>query len=700
MTGLLEFDEVDYMNDVNTQYHVTDMYNNKNLVLRRAQVFELAIHFKNRAFDENKDLVHLEFGIGVSPAALSGTKQKLDISKKIDKDIWSCEVVENEKEHKTVVVKVNIPNDAIIGKYNVVCEINKKSGGKQKHRHTLPQIAVIFNPFSKDDDVYMENEVDREEYVLNDHGVIFAGSWNHIGKVQWLFGQFDEGILDVVFKMFSRDHRYKANPVKSLKRRNSPVYVARVLSAMANVNDDNGVVTGNWSGNYSDGKSPTDWNGSVKILKQWMRLKRGVNYGQCWVFSGVLTTVLRAVGIPARPVTNFNSAHDREYNMSIDKFFYSNGTQANLSSGDSIWNFHVWNDCWMKRTDLPTGYDGWQSVDSTPQEPSEKVFQCGPAPVNAIKNGEINIGYDTDFLFGEVNADVVNFLVDDYDHVLKRLKVDSRHVGKMISTKSPGSNERLDITDQYKYKEGTKEERAAFEKAKLRGKLPPWHKYIKVQPEGDINIEVNTKVAKTITGKPIEFTVSVENTTDSTADCVIITRLESMFYNGTLKSGIKKIETKKSLKGKEKYIFDISATFNEYGFVLTHDRAIRCFVSVRNTKNDNLYMDNKTTVLKHPKCVQLTVPQTLNKGPFEIKYHITNPFPVALSICKLDIDGSGFSGEAVDQEIKIENPIPSGGSASGTITASAYRRGKKTIVANLESQEIKSIKAKAIIFVK
>ena len=33
-------------------------------------------------------------------------------------------------------------------------------------------------------------------------------------------------------------------------------------------------------------------------------------------------------------------------------------------------NFHVWNDVWMARSDLPPGYGGWQAVDSTPQERS------------------------------------------------------------------------------------------------------------------------------------------------------------------------------------------------------------------------------------------------------------------------------------------------------------------------------------------
>lgn len=30
----------------------------------------------------------------------------------------------------------------------------------------------------------------------------------------------------------------------------------------------------------------------------------------------------------------------------------------------------MWNDCWMKRPDLPSGFDGWQVVDATPQETS------------------------------------------------------------------------------------------------------------------------------------------------------------------------------------------------------------------------------------------------------------------------------------------------------------------------------------------
>jgi len=62
-------------------------------------------------------------------------------------------------------------------------------------------------------------------------------------------------------------------------------------ASKVNSNDDKGVVWGRWDGEYKDGKSPSSWSGSVKILKQWSENKMNpVKYGQCWVFSGVLVT--------------------------------------------------------------------------------------------------------------------------------------------------------------------------------------------------------------------------------------------------------------------------------------------------------------------------------------------------------------------------------------------------------------------------
>lgn len=79
---------------------------------------------------------------------------------------------------------------------------------------------------------------------------------------------------------------------------------------------------------------------------------------------------------------------------------------------DSVWNYHVWNDVWMARPDLPKGYGGWQAIDATPQETSLGFYQCGPASLEAIKTGQVGLNYDVGFMVASVNADVMRWKSD------------------------------------------------------------------------------------------------------------------------------------------------------------------------------------------------------------------------------------------------------------------------------------------------
>lgn len=81
------------------------------------------------------------------------------------------------------------------------------------------------------------------------------------------------------------------------------------------------------------------------------------------------------------------------------------------------------------------------------------IYCCGPAPVKAIKEGDMLLKYDIPFIFAEVNADVVYWVVQD-DGMQKK-SIRSSDVGKYISTKSVGRDSREDITHTYKYPEGT-----------------------------------------------------------------------------------------------------------------------------------------------------------------------------------------------------------------------------------------------------
>lgn len=81
------------------------------------------------------------------------------------------------------------------------------------------------------------------------------------------------------------------------------------------------------------------------------------------------------------------------------------------------------------------------------------VYCCGPVPVRAVKEGELGAKYDAPFVYAEVNADVVEYIILSDDKVLK-VGGSATRVGQCISTKAVCTDEREDITHLYKYPEG------------------------------------------------------------------------------------------------------------------------------------------------------------------------------------------------------------------------------------------------------
>ena len=151
---------------------------------------------------------------------------------------------------------------------------------------------------------------------------------------------------------------------------------------------------GKFEGNFEDGTYPWVWTGTSKIFEQYLRNGcKPVKYGQCWVFAAVATTMCRALGIPARPVTNFVSARDTNHTLSVDKYFDVFGEEIKGGPDgdcyDSIWNFHTWTETWMARPDLPHGYGGWQAIDPTPQDYNPGNF-----------SSDVRLGFSSDeYLF-------------------------------------------------------------------------------------------------------------------------------------------------------------------------------------------------------------------------------------------------------------------------------------------------------------
>uniref|UniRef100_A0AC35TRZ7 TGc domain-containing protein n=1 Tax=Rhabditophanes sp. KR3021 TaxID=114890 RepID=A0AC35TRZ7_9BILA len=200
------------------------------------------------------------------------------------------------------------------------------------------------------------------------------------------------------------------------------------------------------------------WIRSKDIFKRYLDDGERVKYGQCFTFAPLFTSVLRCLGIASRTVTCSNAGHDTNGSLVIERRLIrtNNGDVRSEQSED----------------DLGNEFDGWQVLDATPQEVSDGLRQCGPYPVKALYKGEINLKYDGIYIFSQMNADVVDRILEFDEssgiYTDKGYSFDENHshVGGMIvcpAKEYPLTVE--DITLQYKPEEGTVEERQQYYKA-------------------------------------------------------------------------------------------------------------------------------------------------------------------------------------------------------------------------------------------
>uniref|UniRef100_A0A8D3CQB7 Protein-glutamine gamma-glutamyltransferase 2 n=1 Tax=Scophthalmus maximus TaxID=52904 RepID=A0A8D3CQB7_SCOMX len=458
-------DGVELHTETNNTEHHTSEISVTELIVRRGQPFTVTLRLR-QPFNPDRHPLTVMAMAGPEPREDFGTMSYFGIPPSVRpsaKASWKLELHKNSAPHTGVLpLIITPPADAPIGEYIL-------TASHRDEDTLLARLVVLFNTWCPEDGVFLPDEAERQEYVMSEQGIIYKGSGNYINSVSWDFGQFEDDMVKICMTILNVSNNHLDNPAEDVSARADPTYVGRVVSAMINSQDDHGVVYGKWGGSYVGGRSPSHWSGSHAILKHWLNINcHPVKFGQCWVFAGVMCSVMRLFGIPCRVVTNYSSAHDTNSNLTIDVYHADYGVRER-ESPDSVWNFHVWVEGWMKRPDLAVDgkFDGWQVLDPTPQEMSNGIFCCGPASVKAIQSGDVNLKYDVPFVFAEVNADCVDWLVKADGSKLKIFS-DTKKVGQNISTKSVGSKKRRNITDNYKHREG------AFTSAMRRKRRMKW----------------------------------------------------------------------------------------------------------------------------------------------------------------------------------------------------------------------------------
>ncbi|XP_070276153.1 protein-glutamine gamma-glutamyltransferase E [Myotis yumanensis] len=678
---------IDWQMSANRQAHSTDNYNSQELILRRGQPFSFSLTL-NRVLRSGESLGFI-VSTGPSPSESAKTRAVFSLSSGTSGGSWYAQLV--SQRENTLNISISSPANAPIGWYTLNLQVSSQGNN---FTLKLGMLILLFNPWSQADSVFMNSQAERQEYVLEDSGAIFVGSTNRISMIGWNFGQFEGDILNICLAILDSSLNFRRDPAHDVARRGDPKYVGRVLSAMINSNDDNGVIAGNWSGSYTGGRDPRNWNGSVEILKEWKKSGfRPVRFGQCWVFAGTLNTVLRCFGIPARVITNFNSAHDTDRNLSVDVFYDPMGNPLDKGS-DSVWNFHVWNESWFVRNDLGPSYNGWQVLDATPQERSQGVFQCGPASVVAVREGDVNLDFDMPFIFAEVNADRITWIYDARRNTQKQNSSDTNTIGRYISTKAVGSYSRMDVTEKYKYPEGSRQERQVFDKAV--GKLKPNRTFGPTssteveRDEREPSISGVFKVNGILAvGKEVNLALTLKNLTRDMKTVTVNMTAWTIVYNGTLVHEVWKDSVTISLDPEEEVQHPVKITYAQYEKYLKADNMIRTTAVCRASDEAEVVVE-RDVILDNPTLTLKLMDQARMRKPVNVQMIFSNPLDEPVKNCVLMVEGSGLL--LGNLKIDVPNLRPKEQSRV-RFEIMPTRSGTKQLVADFSCNKFPAIKA-------
>ncbi|XP_061630916.1 protein-glutamine gamma-glutamyltransferase 2 [Phyllopteryx taeniolatus] len=652
----------------------------KRLIVRRGQPFAISARCSESALRPNQLALALHLG------------KRDEVVIKVEKgsrskDAWwfAEEVAQGQ-----VLLTLHSPADAIIGHYCLDVLVTSP-GGHVLEKNDKIKFHLLYNPWCRDDAVYLPDEKLLQEYIMNEHGIIYVGSSDYISSRHWHFGQFEENVMDICFEILDNSNDALRNSEKDMKQRWDPVYVGRIISAMVNSNGDRGVLVGRWQEPYTDGVSPSKWTSSVPILQKWSDGRaRPVKYGQCWVYAAVGCTVLRCLGIPTRHITNFASAHDTDGNLSVD-FLFNEKMESLDTRGrsDSSWNFHCWVESWMKRADLPQGNDGWQVLDPTPQELSDGEFCCGPCPVTAIKEGNLGVKYDAPFIFAEVNADIIHWIVRR-DGRRQKIRVFQDSVGINISTKSVFSNNREDVTLHYKHPEGSKKEREVYEKA---GR-PARETSTDMTKPGKLQMTI--KHAQPVFGSDFDVVVQLKNEGGAEVHARLTTLATGVTYNCRVRGELERQTKNVSVPAHKVHKEVLRVRYDDYAKCVSENNVVKVMALLE------VQGDNEPDMVTAR--IPLSLPEVLVELPGTAVIHqtltgsisFTNPLPVPLKRGVFTVEGAGLVSPT---EVKMNGDIGPGQKVRVKLNFSPVRSGVRKLLVDFDSDRLMDVKGAATVVV-
>lgn len=321
-------------------------------------------------------------------------------------------------------------------------------------------------------------------------------------------------------------------------------------------------------------------------------------------------------------------------------------------------------------------------------------FCCGPMSLVALRRGQISLPYDGAFIFAEVNADRIRWVEDESGKFVKT-DINTTSVGKYISTNKPACkktsarilDQREDITDEYKHKEGTTAERISVITANASGTYSDKNIYELKDDQKDVKF--NFEVSETFKyGEPFDVTVELSNTSAEKRTVNGRVTSHTTYYTGVNYCKVKKMNYHDViLEPKQSTKLTMKVTYEDYRTKLIDHCCFHhfCMLKVKETKQ--IFIDEENVSLEKPKLT-LKAPEKITVGkPFNVNISFRNPLSDDLTDCVLSIEVPGI------QKAKQipQNNVKGKQEFVTAVEMTAAKKGNRKIIANFDSKQLEGV---------
>ncbi|CAF4575797.1 unnamed protein product [Rotaria socialis] len=639
--------------------HSTIYYDIQGLVLRRGQPFSFTITF-------NQDLPIDKYNLSIifkSQTWQNFPRVKIPLNG--SSNGWSAKRLSTkDQENNCVYFQICSPCDATIGKYSLFLEISPlKSGLATKQDLSVFQfdidIYILFNPWNSTDVCGLLSSDQIAEYALSEHGQIYLGSSEIPQSIPWNFGQFDRDVLLTALSLLNKT----SLPTES--RIDMSLILRRLSSKVCS---DPGAHDGIFPPSSDESLSLHQKNGytsSSAILKQYL-LSNGQSVqggsGSNWQHAAVFCSLCRSLGIPSRIVTVYNATCGAQEQENINLHGGTRQRPIIVVNKKVTRPWYLWNECWMRRDDIPAQNSGWQVVDSSAIDYNTKMRRIGPCAVSALRSGTLSLKWDTPDIYSVLNANRSYWLVYP-DRNMEENVTDTKVLTKSLRKE----NEYDDITSNYKLE-------------KTSNQIPPHH---------DVNIDIdipnslrfgdNLQVilnATNLSNKPRTLAVALRlirlnptieikpNANNQTQAQHVFQNANPEIININSQTPIQSIVQAVRLDIYEDTIIPIKVAHHHQVWTGCFDSLLKLYISGIVKETGQIYQNEKYIINEHDEIMQVSIENdVIQEGQSaKLQIHLNNSSPFPLNNASITIDGFGIS-----KTIPITEPLQS--NTSTTIPA-------------------------------